>query len=73
MPTATVSLTITYTTEELATLKEMFANANGTVPTNAELVANVKAFLSKQLQQRYRGYAHDKATAAISVTGLSVS
>jgi hypothetical protein len=73
MPIATISFDITYTTGELATLKEMFPNANGSVPSSVEVVANVKAWVIKQLNQKYRGFTHDKATAAVVNVNLTVS
>ena len=67
MPQATISFTITYDAGQLASLKEQYPNAEGTVPTNAQLLANVKAVLIKYFLQQYRGKAHDKATAAINI------
>lgn len=74
MPQATINITFDYTAEQLANCKEFWPNANGTAPTNAELVANIKADLTKYLKQKYRGKLHDKQTAAMAaITDLTLS
>ena len=73
MPTANITITVDYTAQELANMKEIFRNADGSTPTNAQLLVNIKVFLSKQLAQKYRGYMHDKQTAAIAAANLTLS
>ena len=75
---ATITLTVPDDATVIATLKKVFPNsipnARGNfVPTDAQLAANVKAYLVKCLQQRCRGYLYDIAEADARKTVQDVS
>ena len=73
-----ITLTVPDDAEVIATLKRVFPNATpnaqgSKVPTNAQLATNVKAYLVKCLQQKYRDYLYDIAEADARKTVQDVS